>query len=199
MRTIKTSMIIVLLLILSITTVYSSEDGVVVGSGGNVGIGTATPEAKLDVKGDINGVPTIFEVYPNAHDQSGATGYILVKHDTINLNTNPGAFTLSPDHSITVNKSGYYRISQRALVNKSEVGYAHTRLLVNNAHNSWLSRSKAVRSIVGWVEPHGEKILFLQAGSILKHELWIESATTYVYYIGDINDICTYMQIERLN
>lgn len=193
----STALTILMTLIVCLSPVFCENNGLMIDTNGNIGIGTASPEAKLDVQGNIIAVPTIFEVYPSVHGPAGATGYNKVQHNTINLDTNPGTFTLNPDHSITVNKAGYYRVYQRVLVYKLTTGDFYSQLTVNASHAGFLGHT--VNSLTYYVDSKGEREMYLAAGTVLIHKIYTTASTQYIYHKGDTNCDYTHMRITRLN
>ena len=143
-------------------------------------------------------VPTIFEVYPGSHNTSGGTGYITVSHNNINLNTTPGAFTLNADGSVTVNKAGYYEVEIRFLVYKDKVGWTHTRLIVNGSHAGWLSHSKCGYDTMSWCEEWGVRKMYLPAGAVLIHQVYLSDPQPYTWHSGNSNTDYTFMRITLM-
>ena len=143
-------------------------------------------------------VPTIFEVYPGSHNTSGGSGYIAVTHDNINLNTVPGAFTLNAGGSVTVNKAGYYEVEIRFLVHKTQVGWTHTRLIVNGSHAGWLSHSKCGYDTMSWCEEWGVRKMYLPAGAVLIQEVYLNVPQNYTWHSGNSNTDYTFMRITLM-
>jgi hypothetical protein len=148
----------------------------------------------------VSRTPTIFEVYPSAHNTTMATGYTKVLHNTVNQDTRPGSFTLNADSTVTVAAAGYYEIDMRIMVLKNTSGWTHIRLLVNGSHAGWFSHSKCGYTVTSWCEEWGIRKMFLSAGAVLTHETYQSSpADTYTYINGNSDLDYTYMRIQKLS
>lgn len=150
--------------------------------------------------------PAIFHVYPSAHLTNQAGGHYTVRHDSVHLNTQSGAFTLNSDWSVTVHQTGYYEVEIRALIHKDSAMSAHTRLMTSNNngatwdHAGWLDHGGSGQGAgTGWTDYLGARKMEIPAGTRLQQWTYNGAFSSYPYHSGSANTDYTYMRIERLD
>lgn len=75
---------------------------------GNVGIGTAAPNAKLEVAGDVVGQAQVFRAYLSAPFSKSAT-WEKIPFNATYFNTLQGTFDTA-NNRFTASRSGYYQV-----------------------------------------------------------------------------------------
>ena len=87
----------------------ANGETLVLKSSGNVGVGTTSPIAKLDVAGDIVGNAQVFRAYMSSNFSKAAT-WEKLPFNSVLFNTLQGIFD-SSNYRFTASRAGYYQIS----------------------------------------------------------------------------------------
>ncbi len=166
---------------------------------GNVGIGTAVPEVKLEVNGEIMAaVGATVVVGPSAHNTGAATGYGgAIPTDFTLLNSSPATFTVGAA-GVTVNRSGYYRLSARLLANCPDNSWTHVRLLKNGVHFGWVGHGNFTDG-GSWRDRYGSRSAFLPAGTVISFEMYNSAVCSYRWYLLNADGDYTLLEITRIN
>lgn len=170
----------------------------IVNGRGDVGIGTATPAAKLDVAGEILGTPAVVMAGPAAHDTSTGTGWTnSIATDTVLLNTSPSTFTMGAA-GITVNRPGYYEIEVRSLSSCPAGTVVYLRALVNGIHAGYLGYGMDSEG-AGWRERKGSRVMLLAAGAVVTFQVYNNVTCSYRVHSLNGDSDYSWLRITRLN
>lgn len=165
---------------------------------GNVGIGTRTPGARLDVAGEIVGTPAVVIVGPSAHNQSSATGESgAIPTDFVLLNSSPATYAVGAA-GVTVRRAGYYEIEARLLANCPDNSWTHLGLLVNGAHAGWVGYGNHTDG-GSWRDRRGSRVMLLEAGAIVAFRMENDQVCPYRWHSLNGNSDYTSLRLIRLN
>jgi len=155
---------------------------------GNVGIGTTTPEQKLDVAGYIKaGHPYFIASSSDCWRAATAAGWITVVHNQV-IAGNSGGWYNASNGRFTAPVKGLYLFIAQHYIYSSQAGYAYIHHLIgvngdwNGAGNSSNSGSYTIFGMnMGTYDSSTSTttLLYLNAGDYVNDNVYISGAGTY--------------------
>jgi hypothetical protein len=119
---------------------------------GNVGLGTQTPTAKLDVAGHILGTPVAARWLQSNTTYAGPGAWVW---DVETFNTAPTYLTrIGGNQIIQILKPGYYQVHATVLVGNLAVGQRNDVHMLRNGSPVELSLGGGVSGIGVWTKHH---------------------------------------------
>ena len=152
---------------------YNGSSKLVVTSTGNVGIGTTTPTAPLEVAGDVVAKAQVFRGYMTANF-SKAAGWEKLPFNAVAFNTLTGVFDAA-NGRFTPSRSGYYQVT----VN----GFTYAASAVGDRYGFALVKNGGTESISGGQYNVGDTAFSPFSGIV------------YLNGIGDVIEIWMYSAI----